>query len=113
MSAEQATGTRDRWEKHKRAVLAKAIMRAFDEWRLANVDRQLLLGLDPNSRAALGRYAQGRPLNNTRNLLDRVGHLLTIYRGLRILCPENPEICMGWLSSPNRCFDGKTPLDIA
>ncbi len=106
------TGTRDRSDEHKRAVLAKAIMRAFDQRGLPNSDRQLLLGLGPNSRATLSRYAKGQPLNNIRDLLDRVGHLLAVYRGLQLLYPENPEIRAGWLSSPNRRFHGKAPIDV-
>lgn len=98
--------------KDKRAVLAKAVMRAFDEWQLPKTDRQVLLGLGPNSRATLGRYAKGYPLNNNRDLLDRVGYLLGIYQGLQILYPENPEIRAGWLRSPHRRFHGSTPIEV-
>lgn len=98
--------------KNERVVLAKAIMRAFEEWGLANADRQVLLGLGVHGRATLGRYAKGQPLSNTRDLLDRVGHLLGIYKGLQLLYPENPEIRSGWLSSPNRRFGGRTPVEV-
>ena len=96
----------------ERVVLAKAVMRAFDEWQLPNADRQVLLGLGPNSRTTLNRYASGSPLNNTRDLLDRVGHILGIYKGFQLLYPENPEIRECWLRSPNRRFHGRTPIEV-
>ena len=52
----------DTTSRNKRAILAKAVTRAFDEWRLPNTGRQVLLGLGPNSRTTLGRYAKGHPL---------------------------------------------------
>lgn len=82
-------------DRGERAVLAKAVSRLFDEWNLQTTDRAALLGLNQNSRATLGRYAGGEPLANSRDLLDRVGHLLSIYRMLALIFPENPEIRSG------------------
>lgn len=104
--------SRDGTSEHKRVVLAKAVMRAFDEWELPNTDRQVLLGLGADNRTTLKRYSEGRPLNNTRDLLDRVGHILGIYKGFQLLYPENPEIRAGWLRSPNRRFQGRTPIEV-
>lgn len=99
-------------DEHRRAVLAKALMRAFDEWGLSNADRQTLLGLGANSRATLQRYAKGHPLANTRDLLDRAGHLLGIYKGLALLYPENPDLRSRWMGAPNRRFHNHSPVDV-
>lgn len=69
-------------------------------------------GLGLRSQATLRRYSQGQPLNNTRDLLDRVGHLLGIYKNLKLLYPINPEIREAWMSSRNRAFHGMTPVEV-
>lgn len=99
-------------DERRRAVLAKALMRAFDEWSLSNAERQVLLGLGGNSRTTLKRYAEGHPLANTRDLLDRAGHLLGIYKGLMLLYPENPGLRNGWMRAANRRFHGRSPVAV-
>lgn len=98
-------------DKRVRAVLAKALMRVFDEWNLSNVDRQTLLGLEANSGVTLRRYAEGHPLANRRDLLDRAGHLLGIYDGLTLLYPENSNLANGWMTASNRRLQGRTPVE--
>lgn len=104
--------TEGRTDKRKRAVLAKALMRAFDEWSLSNADRQTLLGLGARSRTTLKRYAEGYPLANTRDLLDRARHLLGIYKGLALLYPENPGLRNEWINAANRRFNGLAPVAV-
>lgn len=99
-------------DERRRAVLAKGIMRALDEWGLHNADKQTLLGLGDNSRSTLKRYAEGHPLANTRDLLDRAGHILGIYKGLALLYPENPEIRGQWMRSANHRFHGHSPVEV-
>ena len=97
---------------HERTVLAKAVMRMFDEWEIPNADRAALLGLGEGSRSSLSRYASGRPFASSRDLLDRVGHLLAIYKNLALLYPENPEIRQAWMGARNRAFHGMTPVEV-
>lgn len=96
----------------ERAVLAKAVSRMFNEWNLPAADRAVMLGLGENNRTSLGRYALGRPFANSRDLLDRAGHLLAIYKSLALLYPENPDIRAGWVSAPNRRFNGLSPVEV-
>lgn len=85
-----ADGMGDSTSKNNCAVLAKAITWTFEDWQLSDAHRQLLLGVDPNSRETLDRYAKGGPLIDTRDLLDRASYLLGIYKELRPLYPETP-----------------------
>jgi hypothetical protein len=93
-------------------VLARAVSRLFDEWNLPARDRAALLGLSETNRSTLAGYAQGRPLAPNRDLLDRAGHLLGIYKNLQILYDRNPEIRRGWMQARNRAFDGHTPVEV-
>lgn len=95
-----------------RSKLAKVVMRLFDKWELSQSDRLNLLGLSPNSRQMLSRYAQGQPLPKQPDLMDRVGLLLTIHRSLRMLYPENADICYSWIKLKNELFGGITPLEL-
>jgi hypothetical protein len=98
--------------RERRLVYAKAVSKMFDEWDLANADRLTLLGLSKANRSALSRYADGEPLAATRDATDRAGHLLGIYKSLRILYPHNPEFRNAWMSARNRKFGGHTPVEI-
>ena len=95
-----------------RAALAKAIIRLFDEWALDTPDRATLLGLAGNSRTTLNRYRSGKPLGNSRDLLDRAGHLLGIHKNLMLLFPENPQVRNAWMRAANRRFGNKTPIQV-
>jgi len=95
-----------------RVVLAKAVTRLFNLWKLNAADQLSLLGLSETNRIALQRYAKGEALAANRDLLERVGHLLAIHKSLKLLYPHNPEIVSGWMSSPNAKFDGATPVEV-
>jgi hypothetical protein len=97
----------------ERVILARAITRLFELWKLGAADQLMLLGLNESNRIALQRYAKGEALAANGDLLDRVGHLLGIHKALKLLYPHNPEIVAGWMSSPNTLFEGATPVDIA
>lgn len=96
----------------ERLILARAVTRLFELWKLVAADQLMLLGLNESNRIALQRYAKGEALAANGDLLDRVGHLLGIHKALKLLYPHNPEIVAGWMSSPNTLFDGATPIDV-
>ncbi|MBP7529872.1 MAG: DUF2384 domain-containing protein [Syntrophorhabdaceae bacterium] len=95
-----------------RAALAGMVMRLFDHWDVSAQDQAALLGLSEGSRTTLARYKKGDPLADNRDLLDRVGNLLSIHRSLRILFPKNRELVYRWPTSPNKAFNGKSPVDV-
>jgi len=95
-----------------RTALAGMVMRLFVHWDVSAQDQAALLGLSEGSRTTLARYRKGDPLADNRDLLDRVGNLLSIHRSLRILFPRNRELVYGWPTAPNKAFNGKSPVDV-
>lgn len=96
----------------ERGTLAKMVMQLFAHWKVSSEDQVLLMGLSAGNRAALARYRKGEPLANSRDLLERVGHLLAIHKNLRLLFPHDRDLAYAWMSTRNRAFDGKTPVEV-
>lgn len=94
-----------------RGALAKMVMRLFEHWKLSSDDQLALLGLAPGNRAALNRYRKGEPLAPSRDLQERVGHLLGIHKNLRLLFPHDRDLAYAWMDTRNRAFDGRTPAE--
>jgi uncharacterized protein (DUF2384 family) len=95
-----------------RTALAKMITRLFDRWDLDSREQAALLGLSSGTRSTVSRYRKGAPLPLHQDLLDRVGHLLGIHLALRLIFPQNRQLAYSWIKTPNRRFDGKTPLEV-
>ena len=102
----------DLGSKESREALAKMISQLFDHWGISTADQCALLGLAPTSRMTLARYRKGSPLDNSIDLLGRVGHLLGIHKALRIILPHNRDLVYKWPTAPNSTFAGKMPLEI-
>ena len=100
-------GTRD-----ARVRLARMVTTLFQHWQLSTVEQSALLGMSTSHRATLARYRRGEPLADSRDLLDRVGHLLGIHKSLRILFPHDPDLAYRWMSTRNRAFDNLTPVEV-
>lgn len=98
--------------KESRESLAKMVSKLFDHWGISSADQCSLLGLAATSRMTLSRYRKGNPLDNSTDLLGRVGHLLGIHKSLRIMFPYNRDLVYRWVTAPNIRFAGKTPLEI-
>lgn len=95
-----------------RSALARMVVKLLDLWDLSTSDQAALLGLSPVSRSTLARYRRGEPLADSRDLVDRVSHLLGIHKSLRILFPENPDLARRWPTTPNRRLSGRTPVEL-
>ena len=67
-----------------RKSMAKLVTRLFDLWGLSVTDQLNLLGLSETSRSMLARYRKGNAIPNSRDMLDRVGWLLSIHKSLRL-----------------------------
>lgn len=109
---ESSAAARDDRSRARRVVFARAITKLFEFWQLGTADRLTLLGLASGNRLALQRYAQGEPVAATRDTLDRVGHLFGIQKSLELLYPRHPDLQQAWMSSPNRLFDDRRPVDV-
>ena len=95
-----------------RAALAKMVIRLFELWKISTQDQTILLGLSGSGRMSIMRYRKGGPLADNRDLLDRVGNLLAMHRSLRLLFPRNKDLAYKWISTPNRAFEDKSPIEI-
>lgn len=95
-----------------RGAIAKMLMQLFDHWQLGTEDQLALLGLATANRAALARYRRGEPIAPSRDTLDRAGHLLGIHKNLRLLFPRNRVLAYAWMTTRNRAFDGRAPVEV-
>ena len=95
-----------------RGRISKMLVTLFDHWKLSTSDQLGLLGASKENRALLGRYRRGEPLANDRDKLERAGILLGIHKSLRLLFPQNRELAYAWMTTPNRAFDGHTPVNL-
>ena len=78
-----------------------------EAWGL-NTDQQLkLLGSPGRSTFFNWRKKGGKLPEDT---LERISHLIAIYKALQILLPE-PEAADGWIKRPNAYFGEQAALD--
>jgi len=94
-----------------RERLARMVTQLFEHWHVSATEQAALLGLSADNRSTLARYRKGDPLADSRDLLDRVGHLLGIHKSLRILFPHDRDLAYRWMTTPNRRF-GARPVDV-
>jgi hypothetical protein len=94
-----------------RARLAAMVTKLLEHWQLGAAEQAAVLGLSTASRSTLARYREGEPLADSRDLLDRAGHLLGIHKSLRILFPYDRDLAYGWMTQFNRRL-GARPVDL-
>ena len=95
-----------------RKKLATLTTRLFDKWNLSSTEQLGLLGLSPTSRKMLIDYRKGNAIPNSRDMLDRIGWLLSIHKALRLLYPKNEDIRYSWVKRRNQLLDNQRPIDI-
>ena len=95
-----------------RKKLARMVTRLFELWKLTTADQLELLGLSRTSRAQISRYRNGGAVPSSRDMLDRIGWLLSIHKSLRLLYPRNEDIRYTWIMRRNRILEDQRPLDI-
>lgn len=101
----------DAGSREARVRLALMVTKLLDHWRLTTGEQAEILGLSAASRSTLARYRNGEPLADSRDLLDRAGHLLGIHKSLRLLFPHDRDLAYRWMTQPNRRLDGR-PVDL-
>lgn len=94
-----------------RGRLAVMLTRLLEHWGLTATEQAEVLGLSTGSRSTLGRYRNGEPLADNRDLLDRAGHLLGIHKSLRLLFPHDRDLAYRWMTQPNLRLGGR-PVDL-
>jgi len=98
--------------KQERVSLARMCVRLLELWGLDRRQQAVMLGLSPRTRSTLRNYANGSPLPDQRDILDRAGHLMGIFKSLEILFPDNPELIEAWATTPDRAIGGLTPYQM-
>ena len=96
----------------ERRKLAKMVTRLFELWKLSTADQLELLGLSRTSRSQLSKYRNGGALPSSRDMLDRIGWLLSIHKSLRLLYPRNENIRYTWINRQNQMLNEQRPLDV-
>lgn len=95
-----------------RGAISTMLMQLFGHWAISTEDQLDMLGLARDNRAALARYRKGVPMSTSRDATERAGHLLAIHKNLRLLFPHNRELAYRWMSTRNKAFEGRTPVDV-
>jgi hypothetical protein len=101
----------DTGSREARGRLAVMVTRLLDHWQLTATEQAEVLGLSAASRSTLARYRSGEPLADSRDLLDRAGHLLGIHKSLRLLFPHDRDLAYRWMKQSNRRL-GARPVDV-
>ncbi len=95
-----------------RKKLAMMVTRLFELWHISTADQLELLGLSRTSRAQISKYRNGGAVPSSRDMLDRIGWLLSIHKSLRLLYPRNEHTRHTWVKRRNKILDDQRPLDI-
>jgi len=95
-----------------RKKLARMVTRLFELWNITTADQLELLGLSRTSRAQISKYRNGGAVPSSRDMLDRIGWLLSIHKSLRLLYPRNESIRYTWVKRRNQILGDQRPLDI-
>ena len=97
----------------ERVAMTQSLMRLFDEWRISAVDQIALLGLRSQVKVrSLRRFRQSTPLPPDQETDTRAYYLLEIGIVLETSFPHNRALASYWVTTPNRLFSNRTPLDV-
>lgn len=93
--------------------LARTVIALLRKWDLTDQQQLTLLGGDPQDNSVLQKYEDGEwPRADSREVLQRVGHLLGIHSSLRYLFPLDEGLRFSWVRRHNQALGGSAPLDI-
>lgn len=95
-----------------RGAIAQMLMQLFEHWQLSTAEQLGALGLSASNRATLTRYRNDGLLSNSRDQLDRAGHLFGIHKNLRLLFPHNHDLAYAWMQTRNKSFENLTPIEM-
>lgn len=94
------------------AVGIPAVMDAFtklaEDWELSTDEQITLLGSPGRSTFFKWKKSGG---NLPHDTIERISHLLGIYKSLQIVLPE-PESADAWVKKPNAYFDNRSALEV-
>lgn len=94
----------------RRRVLTQAVVEVAHRLGVGPSDIAEVIGKSQptTSRLLRGKYL----LADEKKEWELSAHLVRLYRSLSSVVGGNDELARAWLKSPNRAFDGRTPLTI-
>lgn len=95
------------------SAFAIMVMAMLDHWQLCAKDQTSLLGIDDDNRSGLSNYRLGKSIHFNDEQYERVIHLLSIHKCLRRLFPQNRDLAYRWMTTKNKAFDNRPPLEVA
>lgn len=90
------------------SVAIDAFLKIMDLWCVPYHQSMVLLGEPPIPEINLWRTGQVAMPNE---ILNRISEIIGIYADLQPLFDEDPAQADEWVNTPNKAFDGKTPLE--
>lgn len=95
-----------------RRAISGMLMKLFDHWKLTTEEQLDALGFSTTNRAILTKYRRGEPISNSRDTLERAGHILGIHKNLRLLFPHNRDLAYAWMKARNKAFENCAPIEV-
>lgn len=96
-----------------RAALARAIMAILDRWGLDAAQTVALLNLpEKTPTRMLRRYRDDTPFPDTREVNERLEHIIGIADALRTTYPHNPSMGLVWMRQKNKRFSRRAPVRV-
>lgn len=95
-----------------RTALARMVCQLFLLWEISEADQLNLLVMTKESQPSLADLRAGQALPEVKNIVGRVGWLMSIHKNLGLLYPHNDEIKYTWINRGNEVFDNSSPLEI-
>lgn len=93
----------------EQAAMQRAVLNLLRHWNITDAEAAVLLGgLSPRS---LHRWRKGSYGRHSRDLYDRLSHLLGIHKALRLVFAD-PQRGYAWVKKPNADFGGASALEI-
>lgn len=97
----------------ERAALARGIMSILDKWGLCANDQLKLLSLPEKTPSRmLRRFRDDTPFPNTKEVNERVEHIIGIADALRTSYPHNPSMGLVWMKQKNKRFQRRAPVNV-
>jgi hypothetical protein len=97
----------------ERVALARAIMAILDKWGLSAAEQVKILNLpEKTPTRMLRRFRDDTPFPDTREVNERLEHIIGIADALRTSYPHNPSMGLIWMKQRNKRFQRRAPVRV-
>jgi len=96
-----------------REQMTRSVMATLQGWGLSGDAQRMLLGLPADMRARkMNQFRSGQALPDEPEVLLRAQLILQIGNAVASLFPHNLSVANYWITTQNRHFGQRTPLDV-